>query len=171
MLEMWKWVKGYEGLYMISNFGRLKSFYKEEKILKAQVTNDGYEILALTKNHITKRTGAHRLVCQAFVDNPHNFPEVNHIDENKRNNRVDNLEWCTREYNDNFGTGKARNIQSNRLKNGRSIYVICKDGTDYFFESVREACLELNLDRGALFACLRGDQNTQKGYRFEDAVN
>ncbi|WP_413527374.1 HNH endonuclease [Marinilactibacillus psychrotolerans] len=105
------------------------------------------------------------------MNNPFGFAEVNHIDENKLNNHFKNLEWCNHEYNMKFGTGLQRNMDSNRENNGRPIYVICKDGSDYYFRSIRESCSELTIDKGAVFACLRGDQLTHKGYKFELANN
>nr|DAM22720.1 MAG TPA: homing endonuclease [Caudoviricetes sp.] len=167
MAEYWKWIEGYEGLYQVSNLGRIKSYYRSTRILKKLLSTDGYEVVGLWKNKKPKRCSVHRLVAQAFIANSENLPEVNHIDEDKTNNFVENLEWCTHEYNMKFGTGMTRNINSNKTKNGKPIFAINKDGTDFFFASVRELCKNLNLDKGAVFACLRGDQLTHKGFSFE----
>lgn len=166
-MEEWRWIKGYENLYKISNKGIIKSYHRTPKIMKLSLTPDGYRYINLSRLGESNKFRVHRLVAQTFIENKNNLPEVNHIDEDKNNNCVSNLEWCTHEYNMGYGTCKTRNTKTNQLKTGKPIYAIYKDGTDYFFKSVRETCRELKLDRGAVFACLRGDQLTQKGYQFE----
>ena len=113
MKEEWRDIKGYEGLYQVSNLGRVKSlirgtgnqfrFSKVEVILKPHLTKKGYFRLSLSKNNKRKSFQVHRLVAEAFIPNPNNYPQVNHKDENKTNNCVDNLEWCTNKYNCNYG--------------------------------------------------------------------
>ena len=105
--EIWKDIKNYEGLYQVSNLGRVKSLYYN-KILQNAVQKDGYFQVSLSKNGIQKMYLVHRLVAEAFLPNPHNYPCVNHKDENPLNNNVENLEWCTYEYNNNFGTINER---------------------------------------------------------------
>ena len=106
-MEIWRDIEGFDG-YQISNEGRVRSFKRgKEKILKAQI-NKGYLQLELRKNGVRKKEFIHRLVAQAFIPNPQNLPEVNHKDENKTNNCVENLEWCDRKYNVNYGTGVQR---------------------------------------------------------------
>ena len=112
--EVWRDIAGYEGLYMVSNYGRVKSLpkynIKDERIMK-QTTNarDGRLSVMLCKSPTEhKRITVHRLVALAFVDNPFGYVEVNHKDENPQNNRADNLEWCTRKYNMNYGTTPKR---------------------------------------------------------------
>ena len=113
MEEVWKDIPGYEGLYQASNLGRIKSLEHKtlqtniygkggigyskhkEKILKGWVQNTGYLTVAL-KN---KKYSVHRLIAQTFIDNPNKFPVINHIDGNKLNNKVSNLEWCTYKHN------------------------------------------------------------------------
>ena len=108
--EYWKPVVGYEGLYMVSNWGRVKSIkFGKEKILKqSKDKKTGYLHVGLCKENILKHFLVHRLVAEAFIDNSDNLPQVNHKDENKTNNNVDNLEWCTNEYNINYGTRTER---------------------------------------------------------------
>ena len=103
MNEEWRWIKGYEGLYQVSNLGRVKSIYKKEHLFKPYKNKKGYLIVCLTKNKKSKILRVHRLVAQAFLPNPHNYKEINHKDENKENNYLENLEWCDRKYNCNWG--------------------------------------------------------------------
>lgn len=114
--EIWKDIKGFEGKYQVSNFGRVKSLERlrkgkcnsfvkvKEKILKGKIDKDGYIEYALCcgKHNKMKCYKAHRLVADAFIPNPDNLPQINHKDENKMNNYVDNLEWCTAKYNINY---------------------------------------------------------------------
>ena len=100
MEEIWKDISGYEGLYQISNLGRVKSFprngtIKSERILNLFHTKDGYLFVCL-RNKGRSYPKIHRLVAEAFLDNPYNKETVNHIDGNKENNNVNNLEWATR---------------------------------------------------------------------------
>lgn len=106
MEEIWKDIKEYEGIYQVSNLGRVKSLKhsKEGKLLKGRVTGKGYLSVALFRNSVRKSNSIHRLVAEAFIPNPENKPEVNHIDENKLNNDVSNLEWVTSKENSNHGT-------------------------------------------------------------------
>lgn len=100
--EIWKPIKGYEGLYEISNYGRVKSLPKirgrrltNETILKPRISTQGYIMVGLRKNDKTFNASVHRLIAEAFIPNPENKKKVNHIDGNKQNNSIDNLEWCT----------------------------------------------------------------------------
>ena len=131
MDEIWKDIIGYEGLYQVSNFGRVKSLSRtvnayprghkanrviRDRILKSNHIKNRYDIVALRKNNKTKTFAVHNLVANHFLPNPNNLPEINHIDENKQNNRVDNLEWCTHKHNMNSGTVSQRIGNGNRGK-------------------------------------------------------
>ena len=127
-MEEWKSIPGYEGLYEVSNLGRVKSLEKyrynnggkqllKERILRPIKTRTGYFILSLYKNKTYKYYLIHRLVALTFIPNPDNLPMVNHLDEDKTNNRVENLEWCTAKYNSNYGTSIERAINT-KIKNG-----------------------------------------------------
>lgn len=114
--EIWKDVKGYEGLYLVSNFGRIKrlplgkqypSRQTHNNIRKLAIKN-GYYVVNLSKNGVVKYCFVHRLVAIAFLPNPDNLPFINHKDETRTNNRVENLEWCTHQYNVNYGTARIR---------------------------------------------------------------
>lgn len=101
MIEEWKNIKGYEN-YQVSNLGRIKN--KTGKILKQQIRKGYCDVgLRLQGQKQPKLIKVHRLVAEAFIPNPNNYPVINHIDENKQNNRIDNLEWCTQQYNSNYG--------------------------------------------------------------------
>lgn len=103
MEEIWKPIKGYEGLYEVSNLGRVKSlkrfYHTREQILKNKLTENGYYRTELSKNGKRKLIGTHRIVAQTFIPNDMNKEEVNHKDGNKLNNCVDNLEWCSHSEN------------------------------------------------------------------------
>jgi hypothetical protein len=101
MEEIWKDIKNYEGLYQISNFANIKSL-RNNKILKINNYSE-YDKVILYKNKKANIFYVHRLVAESYLPNPHNYNCVNHKDENKRNNKTDNLEWCTRLYNCNYG--------------------------------------------------------------------
>lgn len=120
--EIWKEIPNYEGKYHVSNFGRIKSIgwdrvrslgrrtVRLDKILKTHITKFGYERVELNKNGVGKKFVVHRLVALVFVDNPENKPEVNHIDGNKLNNFVENLEWNTSKENIRHAVEKGLNV-------------------------------------------------------------
>ena len=112
MEEIWKDIKGYEGLYQVSNFGRVRSLghdkWHKGRIIKPHY--DGrkhYLFVQIYKNKNSKKINVHRLVAETFIPNPKNLPQVNHKDENKINNCVWNLEWCTNKYNINYNNKSA----------------------------------------------------------------
>lgn len=130
MEEIWKDIPGYEGYYQVSNIGRVRSLDRVKRdgikmkgvIRKPHIDACGYHLVALIKDCKVKNTGIHRLVAMAFIPNPDNLPQVNHIDEVRSHNSVDNLEWCSVAYNQNYGHRKERS--SEKLKgerNGRAI--------------------------------------------------
>ena len=114
--EIWKDIPGYEGLYQVSNFGRVKSLRKAI-IMSIRINKKGYSTIGLSKNGVFNRKSIHRLVAEAFLPNPDNLPQVNHKDEDKSNNRVDNLEWCSQLYNNIYGSRMERQVNTRKLKN------------------------------------------------------
>ena len=117
MNEIWKPVAGYEGLYEVSNMGEVRNA-KTLHILSPQKRNHGYLCVSLYGKGGHKTRGCrtlsiHRIVAEAFSENPQGYLEVNHIDEDKTNNRADNLEWCDRRYNSNYGTRGSRISRAN----------------------------------------------------------
>ena len=123
MSEEWRPIEGYEGLYEVSNTGRVRSLDRycyrlhKGKVLSPAKDTDGYLQVVLHCNGKQHQRKVHRLVAQAFIENPDNLPEVNHKDEDKTNNRVDNLEWCDRSYNINYGSRKDK-VRDTAIKNG-----------------------------------------------------
>ena len=113
MTEIWRDIKGYEGLYQVSNLGNVRRLVgfrcRNERIIKPRKKANGYLQVILQDNGIKKCVHIHRLVAEAFIPNTDNLPEVNHIDEDKTNNRVSNLEWCTRKYNAEYSLAKPVN--------------------------------------------------------------
>jgi hypothetical protein len=165
MGEIWKDIEGYEGIYQISNIGRVKSFprrgaYKTEYILNPQITKKGYCRVRLCNNS-SKMYMIHRLVAQAFIPNTDNLPFINHKDENKKNNNVDNLEWCTNLYNIHYGTSIERMRKS-----------LCKPIVQYSingekindFPSAKAASDFINGFPNSITACCKGKLKTSRGY-------
>lgn len=162
MQEIWKDIKGYEGLYQVSNLGRIKSLERKtfgnkygvhklkEKILKKGKCGK-YNIVVLRKDKKNKTLYIHRLVAKAFINNPKKYPEVNHKDGNTINNNVENLEWCDRSYNilhayDNELIKKRKKVeQYDKDNNLLNIY-----------ESIMEASKKTNIDRSHISACCKG---------------
>ena len=176
-MEEWRDIKGYEGLYQVSNLGRIKSINynntKSEKIRTLSKDKDGYLILELSKNGRVKNFRVHRLVAEAFIPNPNNLPEVNHkIDdyEHRSDNRVENLEWCTREYNCNYGTIKEKQSKNHAnvsgSKNPRARKVRCVT-TGKIFNCIKEAAEFYGIDRRSISSCCKGRYKTAGKMRWE----
>lgn len=128
MVEIWRDIKGFEGYYQVSNMGNIKtvkrivSFGKNKRIvveeLKTLVDDkDGYKDIILYKNGEHRHVKVHRVVAETFIPNPKGYKEINHKNENKADNRVENLEWCSRKYNNDYGnrTKSTRETQSVRI--------------------------------------------------------
>lgn len=139
MEEIWKDVKGYEGLYQISNLGNIKS---NTNIKSKRINKQGYLTTQLCKNNKKRSKRINRLVAEAFIPNPNNFPQVNHKDENKLNNEVSNLEWCTEKYNTNYGT---RNLKISKSKYKKVLQFDMNMNFIKKWDSIKEAQEELKL--------------------------
>lgn len=166
MKEIWKDIEGYEGCYQVSNFGRVKSLmYGKEKILKLEKTNKCYFRVALCKNGKVKRYFVHILVCKAFLPNPDNLPFVNHKDENQSNNFANNLEWCDRKYNNNYGNHNKKVSESliNHPKFSKKLLCI---ETGVVYQSTHQAERDLGLSRGCVSKACRGIYKKVSGFHW-----
>lgn len=157
--EVWKDVVGYEGLYQVSNLGRVKSlWFGKERILKLGRNIFGYLTVGLHKNEQQKTCKVHRLVAQAFIPNPNVLPEVNHKDENKTNNSIENLEWCDTKYNSNYGTRNQR--ISEKCTNGKCSKPVLQYTLDGKFvkewKSTRDIKRNLGYDQSHISKCCNG---------------
>lgn len=182
MEEVYKDIEGYEGLYQVSNLGNVKSFVDNngvarEKVLKPRINGRGYLHVDLCKNKKKKIYLVHRLVAQAFIENPNNLPIINHKDECKTNNIVTNIEWCTQKYNCNYGTGIERHSKamtnnqklSKSLTNNPKISKAVgafKDGKLVLsFPSIMEAQRQ-GFNHGNVWSCCIGERKSHKGYEW-----
>lgn len=167
-MEEWRDIEGYEGLYQVSSLGRIKSLDRYDsrgnhikgKLLSPSITKKGYLRVGLWKNGEGKLYQIHRLVAEAFIDNPNDLPQVNHINEIKNDNRVENLEWCTNDYNHNYGTRNKRvgeKLKGKYLgnKSSTSKKIMCIN-TGEVFGSIREAEREYDIPHQNIIACCKG---------------
>ena len=188
MLETWKPVKGYEGLYEVSDRGRVKSlerevsfksknqfgvFYTEyktpERILSPIMQSNGYWVVGLGFMGKRKIKSIHRLVAEAFIENPDNKPQVNHIDGNKGNNNASNLEWATPSENTKHAYKTALLTHYSR-----AVYQIDPETIiGKRWESVRAASRALGITESGIIKCCRGERKMSGGYiwRYCDGEN
>lgn len=177
MEEIWKNINGYEGYYQVSNMGRVRSLdryvnnegarneskliFVKGKILKPHDAGQEHLTVCLMRDGVGKVCYIHRLVLEAFTDNPDNLPCINHKDEDPYNNELTNLEWCTHKYNTNYGTC----IQRRKMKVSKSVdrFNMNMEYVDSF-DSVSDAERELNIDRSSIAKCARGERKSAGGY-------
>ena len=188
MKEEWKDIKGWEGYYMVSNLGNVKSLERTvrngkgyrtvpERIMKLQKNRNGYLSVILTKDGIIKRCTIHKLVAEAFLPNPQNYKEVNHKDENKENNIISNLEWCDRLYNMTYN-GRAKKV-GEKLKGrkhseetikkiaerlSKPVFSVNKEsGLIMWWQSASEAGRILGITKQSICACCKGRKYKSAG--------
>lgn len=162
MEEIWKKIDGFQGKYFVSNLGRVKN--KAGRIIsqRVQTRRHNYVEVELWENAVRHRYKLHRLVAKAFVENPYQYPEVNHKDENPLNNRADNLEWCDHLYNCRYGTrgvriGARLSRPVAQLKNGTIVAV---------WDSIRDAG-KAGYTRPSITKCCNGEYSHHKGYQWK----
>lgn len=175
--EVWKDIPNYEGLYQVSNLGRVKALARnfprydggvirrKERIMNQ--TLNTYYYVQLRRDRKNIHFSVHRLVCMAFHPNPNNYPCVNHKDENKLNNNSDNLEWCTYKYNLNYGRCKEAWLESFVPNFGRKIDVYTKYGEFVkSYDSIAYAVMD-GYDRSCITHCLSGSLDSHRGLVFK----
>lgn len=177
--EQWLPIEGYED-YEVSNYGRVKSLERinslgrtvKERILKPSTNEGGYKQVKLCNGGKEKTFKVHRLVAMAFIPNSNSLPQVNHMDENPSNNHVDNLEWCTAKYNNNYGTRKEKASKAmsgdNNPKpmlgklgkehpNAKQVIQLTLDNQVVkFWDSAMDVERELSFYHGNISACCKG---------------
>ena len=168
--EVWLPVENFDG-YHVSNYGRVLSFKRlNPVILKPKIDINGYCRVCLFANDDARHhVFVHRLVAEAFIPNPLGKPQVNHIDEDKKNNNIDNLEWVTAKENTNYGTRnkragetikKRRHVEVVQMKNGKVIK---------HWYSAKNAGVALQIDPSAIIKCCREKQKKAGGYEWRYA--
>lgn len=163
MEERFKVIEGFPQ-YKISDKGNVFSI-KYGRLLKPYKHKDGYLFIDLYDNKKFPKS-IHRLVAEAFLPNPNNYDQVNHKDENKTNNCISNLEWCTHQYNNNYGTRNRRIGNAHKIK----ILQFTKEGNLIKeWDSMIEACKEYNISKSLMSECCNGKYNTAKGYVWKKA--
>lgn len=175
-MEIWKDIREYEGVYQVSNFGKVKRLayeiknpspkangsilkFKEHLLTPRKVTH-GYLSVILYKKGKPKNYKIHRLVAEAFIPNPDRLSEVNHKDENKMNNHIDNLEWVTHKENANYGT------RPSRIGNKHSKIVKCIE-TDIIYPSLAKAAEQTGIDSRRISDVCTGKMTMAGGYHWE----
>lgn len=162
--ELWMDIDGFEGFYQVSSEGRVKSFQQNTitgRLLKPKTDKDGYKEVCLHKDGHQYMRKVHRLVGIAFIDNPNNLPMINHIDEDKSNNNIDNLEWVTPKENCNHGTAIERMISTKGSRPFRCIE------TGKIYTNQHEFAREVNSSQQAVYHVLKGDYKTTMGFHLE----
>lgn len=164
MKEEWKDIKGYEGIYQVSNLGKVRSLPGKSKTrcykgkeLKLTVTSIGYLSVSLSR----KTYKVHRLVAETFIINKNNYPCVNHIDEDKTNNNVNNLEWCTYKQNNNHGT---RNMRISQNEGRKIIQYDLQGNMIKKWNSSAQAARHYGVKRWTISGCCAGRQHTSCGF-------
>ena len=185
MEEVWKDIEGYEGLYQVSNFGNVRSLNwrntGKAKNLFLKEHKRGYYHVELKNDEGRKAFLVHRLVASAFIENPNNYPNINHKDENKRNNSVENLEWCTCSYNVRYSLklhperhayngGHRKGCRYKGKNSGKKIVQLTLDGTLVKeWISSRTIFIETGMSDWSISECCRGKRHKVYGYIWQYA--
>lgn len=174
MPVVWKPIDGFEGLYEISNFGQVRN--NKGEILKHGIKRTNctcYKNVRLWKDGKYHNKYIHRLIAEAFIPNPTNLPFINHKDEDGTNNLIENLEWCTREYNVNYGTARARQAKKVRGKESEKRKVVVQSDLDgnvvAQYPSITLAANEICGSTSAISQVCNKKRKTYKGFLWEYA--
>ena len=154
MVEEWKNIKGYEGIYKISNLGKIVRIKGPQEHPMKIWNNGRYMEVRLSKGGKSTHFTLHRLLAVHFIPNPNNLPFVNHIDENKLNNSINNLEWCTQAYNTNYGEGIKRRVQSRLLSGeGRHPIIVLDElsGIETTYPTIRDCIKSLHITARTIY--------------------
>lgn len=173
MKEIWRDIKDYEGMYQVSNLGRVRSLNRIDsigrkisgRIFKPSYVGRGYLQIYFRIGGKRKAFRVHQLVAQAFIPNPDNKTQVNHLDEDKTNNNIENLEWTTAKENNNYGTHNQKVAKSL----SKPIKVIYQDGTYEFWDSTTAFAREFGISGSNVSDVLRGRYKSSHGMKFEYA--
>lgn len=191
MKEIWRDIPEYEGYYQVSNLGNVKSLSRYvkgnigqpkiiyERILKP-VIRGKYLSVRLCKFHKTKSYNIHRLVAISFLENKYNYPCINHKDENKLNNNVNNLEWCSYSYNIHYGTcleriGKSNSIshlgkvQPKLEKSNKSVNIMLINNED-IIKGAKTASLKYGISASNIIQCCKGKRKSAGKFKNEPAI-
>lgn len=150
-------IKGYDGLYAVTEDGKVWS-YCRKIYLTPNIDKNGYHRVCVIKNGKKATITIHRLVAEAYISNPENLPDVNHKDENKSNNTINNLEWCNEAYNNCYGT------RINRIRKP----IICEE-LNKVYDSAIAASEETRIDKSSITKCCKGKRETAGGYHWRYA--
>lgn len=178
-MEEWKDISGYEGLYQISNFGRVKSVGRRagkngiqtirERMLCQHTDKAGYIAVTLSKYGKLKVCRTHRLVAIAFIENPKDYPFINHKDENKGNPHISNLEWCDNSYNIRYGEGYENRKEVAKQRRKPVIQMDSRGNIIAFHEGIQIAADSVNTYAADIVACCKGQRKTAGKYMWKFA--
>ena len=183
-IEIWKDIENYEGKYQVSDLGRVRSLERDiyyqngtihhlkEKMLVQRIDKYGYMRVNLYLNGKIKTILTHRLVAEAFIPNPENKPQINHRDEVKTNNVVENLEWCSAQENVNYGTRTARAVQNHKypkLGNHPKAKAIFCEELNKEFDCITSAGKELGVNINCIVGACKGKLKTAGGFHWRYA--
>lgn len=174
-MEKWRPVKGYEGVYEVSSFGSVRSLDRYDslgrlrigRVLRPKKNKNGYLECHLCLDGDGRTFRVHRLVAEAFLQNSEGLPQVNHIDENKTNNRLENLEWCTEKYNTNYGKARERNLAGQKCKRVKQLTLDGLEIAEYY--SMGDAERQTGVPSSCISKVVSGKTKKAGGYIWRNA--
>lgn len=184
MIEVWKDIPNYEGLYQASNLGRIKSLdryviskdyksFRKGKIKKPSVHENNYLYVILSNKSVEKHKLVHRLIAETFLDNPNNYSVVNHINGNKQDNKVENLEWCNHQQNSQkaweMGLYPKKKEKTHSTKKVKVIQKDLQGNIIKIWDSITEVNKKLKINTTQISNCIKNKKyfKTAGGYKWE----